>query len=244
MPIVIGVCALCTTPVSGDINLEFRAVADVVAPGEIVEIGLYAVSDDASLQSFSAMEVIFDWDPTYLQFIGIDDTGAVALQSSFLPYPDGTGLNEADPPQDGDGLYIAWAKPGLPVDATPDGVLITTFQYEAQEVTAGTDVGIAEEWTGESGTFYTFVVDGEIPGLHVEGLLIGTSIAVLLPCAADITGSEGIPDGVVDVLDLLAVLSQWGLSGTADITGPDEIPDGIVDVLDLIAVLAAWGPCP
>jgi len=55
-------------------------------------------------------------------------------------------------------------------------------------------------------------------------------------CAADITG-----DGVVDVLDLLAVLAAWGQTGELpeDITG-----DGVVDVLDLLEVLAAWGPCP
>jgi len=53
------------------------------------------------------------------------------------------------------------------------------------------------------------------------------------PCPADING-----DGVVDVLDLLEVLAQWGTSGPADING-----DGIVDVLDLLEVLAAWGPC-
>ena len=52
-------------------------------------------------------------------------------------------------------------------------------------------------------------------------------------CPADITG-----DGVVDVLDLLEVLAQWGTAGSADITG-----DGIVDVLDLLEVLGAWGPC-
>ncbi len=52
-------------------------------------------------------------------------------------------------------------------------------------------------------------------------------------CPADVTG-----DDVVDVLDLLEVLAQWGSAGSADITG-----DGIVDVLDLLEVLAAWGPC-
>ena len=54
------------------------------------------------------------------------------------------------------------------------------------------------------------------------------------PCPADVTG-----DGVVDVLDLLAVLVAWGQSGVPeDITG-----DGLVDTLDLLALLAAWGPC-
>ena len=62
-------------------------------------------------------------------------------------------------------------------------------------------------------------------------------------CPADITGPDGDPDGVVDVLDLLELLAQWGTSGTADITGPDGDPDGVVDVLDLLQLLAAWGPC-
>ena len=55
-------------------------------------------------------------------------------------------------------------------------------------------------------------------------------------CPADVTG-----DGVVDVLDLLAVLAAWGQTGELpeDITG-----DGLVDTLDLLEVLAAWGPCP
>jgi len=55
-------------------------------------------------------------------------------------------------------------------------------------------------------------------------------------CAADLTG-----DGMVDVLDLLAVLGAWGpCPGCAeDITGDD-----VVDVLDLLQVLSAWGACP
>ena len=54
------------------------------------------------------------------------------------------------------------------------------------------------------------------------------------PCPADVNG-----DGVVDVLDLLALLAAWGNAG-----GPEDINgDGIVDVLDLLELLAAWGPC-
>jgi len=53
-------------------------------------------------------------------------------------------------------------------------------------------------------------------------------------CYQDITG-----DGVVDVLDLLAVLAAWGM---ADVPA-DVNFDGIVDVLDLLEILGAWGPC-
>jgi hypothetical protein len=54
-------------------------------------------------------------------------------------------------------------------------------------------------------------------------------------CAGDVTG-----DGLVDVLDLLAILAAWGQSGV-----PEDINnDGVVDVEDLLLLLAAWGECP
>ncbi len=48
----------------------------------------------------------------------------------------------------------------------------------------------------------------------------------------DVTG-----DGIVDVLDLLELLADWGACGgcPTDLTG-----DGVVDVLDLLAMLGAW----
>ena len=58
------------------------------------------------------------------------------------------------------------------------------------------------------------------------------------PCAGDITGN-----GVVDGIDLAAVLGAWGSAGkgefAADVTG-----DGQVDGADLAVVLSGWGPCP
>jgi hypothetical protein len=53
-------------------------------------------------------------------------------------------------------------------------------------------------------------------------------------CPADVNDDE-----IVNVLDLLAVIAQWGESNVReDING-----DGIVDVLDLLEVIALWGPC-
>ncbi|MCZ6736242.1 MAG: dockerin type I domain-containing protein, partial [Planctomycetota bacterium] len=49
------------------------------------------------------------------------------------------------------------------------------------------------------------------------------------------------PDGVVDVFDLLAVLTAWG--GAAG-GGPCDLDkNGSVDQLDLLAVVSAWGLC-
>jgi glucose/arabinose dehydrogenase len=65
-------------------------------------------------------------------------------------------------------------------------------------------------------------------------------------CAADITGPGGGPDGVVDALDLLRLISQWGspCNGAcdADITGPVAgTPDGNVDALDYLLMISQWG---
>jgi hypothetical protein len=57
---------------------------------------------------------------------------------------------------------------------------------------------------------------------------------VATACPADLNG-----DGVVDVQDFLALLANWGGSGSGDIDGSGE-----VDVQDFLLLLAAWGPCP
>ena len=72
-------------------------------------------------------------------------------------------------------------------------------------------------------------------GAEGEGVMMITCIPDEPACPGDVSG-----DGVVDVLDILAVLAAWGETGElpADVSG-----DGVVDVLDLLAVLGDWGPC-
>jgi len=70
------------------------------------------------------------------------------------------------------------------------------------------------------------------------------------PCPADIA-PVGSPNGEVDVNDLLAVISSWGVcpdcpntACPADIApvGP-PVGDCSVDVNDLLLVITTWGPC-
>ncbi len=58
-------------------------------------------------------------------------------------------------------------------------------------------------------------------------------------CPADLTG-----DGVVDVSDLLMLLSAWGVCPDGSSCNADLNGDGFVDVSDLLMLLAAWGACP
>jgi hypothetical protein len=44
---------------------------------------------------------------------------------------------------------------------------------------------------------------------------------------------------MIDVVDFLALLAQWGQTGTAcDVNG------GGVDVTDFLEIVANWGACP
>ena len=53
-----------------------------------------------------------------------------------------------------------------------------------------------------------------------------------IACPADLDG-----DGVVNVVDFLVLLAEWGGPG-GDING-----DGTTDILDFLLLLANWGPC-
>ena len=69
--------------------------------------------------------------------------------------------------------------------------------------------------------------DGDV--MFFEGLSSGCG------CVADITG-----DGVVNVADLLTILSVWG---SCEACEADINEDGFVNVTDLLVVIGEWGPC-
>lgn len=56
-------------------------------------------------------------------------------------------------------------------------------------------------------------------------------------CPADLNG-----DSVIDVSDMLMVLSAWGQCGQPCLG--DLNNDGVIDVSDMLMILSAWGACP
>ena len=69
-------------------------------------------------------------------------------------------------------------------------------------------------------------------------LLSVRSVSAQQFCPADTDA-----DLMVNIDDLLNVLSAWGPLPPGLITHPDVTSDGVVDVDDLLAVITAWGPC-
>lgn len=94
--------------------------------------------------------------------------------------------------------------------------------------------------------------DGELYGNDCGAAASGVSVAFKNPganfgdeCDVLIPGDLN-GDGVVDVLDLLLLLEDWGPCADpadcpADISGPRGIPDGTVNVHDLLELLNNWG---
>ena len=86
--------------------------------------------------------------------------------------------------------------------------------------------------------------DGDSDGCEVEA---GTQTDMnwdgvpddcLAPCPGDVTA-----DGMVNISDLLLVISEWGQSGSsADCaSGSGPYPDGLVNISDLLQVISDWG---
>lgn len=147
-----------------NINLDFRPDSQTALIGDTVNVELYAVSDDATNQSLSAMDVILVWDPSKLQLLGASNAGNGYswLNSGFL-YPG--GLNQTY--SDGDAIWTAFAQFGDPAYATPQGLKVTTFQFRALEITTGTPVSISAARGGSK----TVVYDGQSANKDVTGTL-------------------------------------------------------------------------
>ena len=70
---------------------------------------------------------------------------------------------------------------------------------------------------------------------YAQGLIV-MKLVYTLPCPSDINAS-----GSVNIDDLLAVINNWGATGS---NPADVNHDNVVNIDDLLAVIGAWGPCP
>ncbi len=73
----------------------------------------------------------------------------------------------------------------------------------------------------------------------MQGLFVVDPSAALAACTCP-WDCQAVPNGAVDVADLLSLLAQWGQTGTScDFDGLPEVGVG-----ELLGLLANWGPCP
>ncbi len=217
------------------VDLEFRAITPVTDPGDTVLVGLYAVASPGSTNpTLGAVEAIISWDAAHIALLGIDPSNPANLIFAGFPVTGSNGLNETDPPADGDGLLIALGPLGVPIVATDAGTLVTILQFEALSGTPDAAIDLLE--TGGSPPRDTVVFDGETPNTIVTGSLTGTTVAVT---CGPFDLAE--PFGQLDLADVNAFAVAFL---THDPTG-DLNNDGIFDLRDINAFVVGFlAGCP
>ena len=228
-----ALCAAFAAPpvARSEIDLNWRPATLTVRAGDTVSIGLYAVSDDPQAsQSISAMDMILAWPAESLHLLGVVDNGPYDWFMSTFPDDAALdGLNDTF--ADGNALYSAYTSFGNPAWATPEGLLVTTFEFAALAETPEAVITILDR----AGQYtHTAVFDGEIAGLDVHGILGSATVTILaLP---------GDCDHDLDVdLDDYAVF-QGCFGGPEEGPAPPECQDadldedGDVDLCDFAAI--------
>ena len=189
IPALLTAAALGTTASADSIGLVLQPAAPMVRAGSIIEVRLlvrkYAQGPWAApqAQSFLALDVIAGWDPAKLEFLGITSTGSIPMLFSYLPNSsqDYTGLNEANPPRDGDLFYTGATPLGQARNVSESDARVTTFRFKALAGSwTSTDITLIPDRTIATYT-ETVVYDGTVPGLGVTGPLTNATIQQEFP---------------------------------------------------------------
>ncbi|MEQ8850449.1 MAG: hypothetical protein RIB32_01550 [Phycisphaerales bacterium] len=222
--------------VQADVNVEFRVLnPNPVVVGDEVDVGLFLTSDDPGANALvSAVELVFEWEVASMEFIGLDDSGGVLLGFQGFIAAGSNGLNEADPPADGDGLYYAFAQFGAPIVATPSGTLLTTFVFQTTDIDPDAHV-VLPDFAGDPPR-PTVVFDGVIPNTDITGSLGSVSIEIRSDCGP----ADCDQNGVLNVDDIDCFVSGF-LSGNLEVADCDGNSTLNVDDIDCFVASFLFG---
>jgi hypothetical protein len=217
---VFAFTAVQSSSAGAAVNLEWRPTDQTVFLGDVIEVGLYAVSDSDVDQSVGALSAILVWDPSRLELLGKIDNGPYPWEPSR--FPDDSGLDGLNAPfagpdpfvpsNDGNAFYNPLGQQvSPPALATPEGLLVTTFRFRALEI------GPAELELPETFGQYTRtqVIHGAFPGVDVTGMLGPPAAFTICPVTAPLlvdAEAAGAGDGTswedafTDLQDALAAI--------------------------------------
>jgi hypothetical protein len=205
--------------ITGDTNAavgvdEFVALNGqlIQREGDVLNLALAPVTIAGDIEG-AYMNEQTDWAVTWDIFDGVANREALIVNGQIV-------LVEGDLVDwNGDGVIDLNDNNGKLADFTG----ITTLTLGAR-INGAVDVYFTADidFLGTPGTL------DDIEGFFRQTVLVDT-------CPWDCEGN----DGVVDVLDFLALLGQWSQPGA-----PCDFDANGVDVVDFLALLAHWGLCP
>lgn len=132
-----------------------------------------------------------------------------------------------------DGVLQTLADWSLPTDTQAQLRIGTSFDGRTAFSGAVDDVKI----------FNYALTDLEVADLRYE--FSGQASCILeFDTRYDLTGPDGLPDCVIDILDLVVLAGYFLETGSAyDVTGPAGLPDGVVDLREFAGLAADWMTC-
>jgi T5SS/PEP-CTERM-associated repeat protein len=144
-----------------------------------------------------------------------------------------------------EGSYIQSSGAALELVIGPDSTGAAAIEALTASLNGSLLVTLASGYTPPGGTTVTVVSAASVTGTFLPATLPAGATITYSPTAVTLTfdGEPGLEgdvngDGVVDVQDLIEVITGWGpCKGdcAADLNG-----DGIVDVQDLVTVILNW----
>ncbi|MCK6457947.1 MAG: hypothetical protein L6Q92_15640 [Phycisphaerae bacterium] len=169
---------------------------------DIIEVDLVARSDDTSTQLFTGVDVILNWDTVAFEFLGEQNCfppgGAMCPWISDGFFPDADGLNNNL--DDGDAFYTAFGQLGMPAQAPPQGMVVTTLRFRARAVTAGSTLSTP----ATAGMFAMTAVVGD-DGSDVTGDISSTTNSIVVENCSCELGDVDL-NTLIEAADLAAAV--------------------------------------
>jgi hypothetical protein len=185
-----------------------------------------------------------DWATSLCDCEQLDLTTDLDGNPRFLEIPETPDTGNGDPPIVDMGAYESFGAGCLAITSQEvichgDG---STFTVNVEGLNACTGGSTMVTFTGAGGAVGEDFCATLIVNTEAGGYCCTTQLCVPVPdCSGSALPGDLDGDGVVGVLDLLALLGAWGpnLGHPADCDG-----DGAVGVTDVLILLENWGPCP
>ena len=197
------------------VDLELRAGRETFGMGSVVDVGLYAVSEEGTV--FSALDVLITWDPAVLELSepAIDDGphdwnfvfGFLSDEQLDRLNADCGGDVFCDPYtelpfNDGDAMFQAASFSSA--TPTAEGILVATFRFNALSETPLTEIAVVETLGGQYAVTRVLPPGGQV---EVTGNLGSASITIL--GAAALTAWDlSVPAGRMQPLVVSGTISD------------------------------------